>query len=158
MDTIARYAENLQILRKCEENAKKVGIEMDKWFMLEMEFMFSSNDGLVMKYMETPRGIAICSYLGEGDELVERILSGKEKVQLQEKERRVEMDSIRPDYYKCGKYECIDYINDKNFNFNLGNVCKYITRAGLKDDVDAVEDLKKARQYLDFELKRLTEE
>lgn len=58
-----------------------------------------------------------------------------------------------PDYYNHG-IECIDYINSHNFNFNLGNAIKYITRAGYKTE-DPREDLKKAIQYLEFELDRL---
>ena len=38
----------------------------------------------------------------------------------------------------------------------LGNAIKYIWRAGLKSD-DAIQDLEKARQYLDFEIERLKE-
>lgn len=41
------------------------------------------------------------------------------------------------------------------FNFNLGNVIKYVWRAGKKGSSTAVEDLKKARQYIDFELARI---
>lgn len=63
---------------------------------------------------------------------------------------------LRPDYYKAGGIECIEYIMDKKFNFCLGNVIKYVTRAGQKGD--ALEDLKKARQYLDFEIERLERE
>lgn len=49
--------------------------------------------------------------------------------------------------------ECIDVV--QHFNFNRGNVIKYVWRAGAKGD--EVEDLRKARQYLDFEIARLTE-
>lgn len=45
--------------------------------------------------------------------------------------------------------ECIAIT--EHFNFCLGNAIKYIWRAGLKGD--AVEDLKKARWYIDRELK-----
>ena len=38
------------------------------------------------------------------------------------------------------------------FNFNLGNAIKYIWRAGLKG---GLEDLKKARWYVDREIARL---
>jgi hypothetical protein len=38
-------------------------------------------------------------------------------------------------------------------NFCLGNAVKYIWRAGLKDN--SLEDLKKARWYLDREIARL---
>jgi len=38
--------------------------------------------------------------------------------------------------------------------FNLGNAIKYIWRAGEKDP-DAIKDLKKAKWYIDREIKRL---
>ena len=40
------------------------------------------------------------------------------------------------------------------FNFNLGNVIKYVWRAGLKTK-DPIQDLQKAAKYLDFEIDRL---
>lgn len=39
------------------------------------------------------------------------------------------------------------------FNFCVGNAIKYLWRAGLKGD--AVEDLRKARWYIDREIARL---
>jgi hypothetical protein len=47
--------------------------------------------------------------------------------------------------------ECITVT--EHFNFNLGNAIKYIWRAGEKGD--ALEDLRKARWYLDREVGRL---
>jgi len=58
-----------------------------------------------------------------------------------------------PSHYTYGKIECIDFIMDKRLDFCLGNVVKYIVRAGHKGN--ELEDLKKARQYLDFEIKAL---
>ena len=49
--------------------------------------------------------------------------------------------------------ECIEIA--EHMNFCLGCALKYIWRAGLKGD--AVEDLKKARWYVDREIKRLEE-
>ena len=46
--------------------------------------------------------------------------------------------------------ECIQIT--RWMNFNLGNAIKYIWRAGNKGN--AIEDLKKARWYLDDEIKR----
>jgi hypothetical protein len=40
-------------------------------------------------------------------------------------------------------------------NFNVGNAIKYLWRAGLKDGVDPVEDLKKAAWYVNREIERL---
>ena len=48
--------------------------------------------------------------------------------------------------------ECIQVT--ENFNFNLGNVIKYVWRSGLKDD--ALQDLEKARWYLNREIERIT--
>lgn len=42
----------------------------------------------------------------------------------------------------------------RHFNFNLGNVIKYVWRAGLKGE--NIEDLQKARFYINDELERLT--
>lgn len=60
----------------------------------------------------------------------------------------------RPDYYCEGRqYEPKDVIMDWNLNWNLGNVIKYVSRAGRKGD--ALTDLKKAEAYLSFEIDRL---
>lgn len=65
-------------------------------------------------------------------------------------------DSVNhPSHYNQGKYEVINVINDWKLNFNRGNVIKYVARAGHKDD--ELEDLRKARFYLDDEIKRLEE-
>tara|TARA_R110000744_G_C19362488_1_gene561552 strand:+ start:359 stop:514 length:156 start_codon:yes stop_codon:yes gene_type:complete len=48
--------------------------------------------------------------------------------------------------------ESIEIIEAFELGFCLGNVIKYVLRAGKKDD--ALEDLKKARWYLDREIGR----
>ena len=60
-----------------------------------------------------------------------------------------------PKHYTDGKIEVIDFIEDKNLNFHRGNAVKYISRAGKKDPTKEIEDLKKARWYIDREIKRL---
>lgn len=50
-------------------------------------------------------------------------------------------------------YEAIKVIEAWDLDFCLGNAVKYIWRAGQKGD--AVEDLKKARWYIDREIIRL---
>lgn len=54
-----------------------------------------------------------------------------------------------PQHYNMGKVEAIDVIEDWNLGFCLGNTVKYIARAGHKDPAKTIEDLKKARWYLD---------
>jgi len=61
-------------------------------------------------------------------------------------------DSINPLYYKDNSIEPIDVIEDWNLNFNLGNVIKYVARAGKKDD--KLTDLKKAKWYIEREINR----
>ena len=41
-----------------------------------------------------------------------------------------------PSHYTQGNIEVIDYIEDKRFGYHLGNVIKYISRAGLKESFE----------------------
>lgn len=52
-------------------------------------------------------------------------------------------------------YEAIKVIEAWGLGFCLGNAVKYICRAGKKADAATVEDLKKARWYVDREIARL---
>lgn len=55
-----------------------------------------------------------------------------------------------PAHYVTGGIEVIDFIEAKVLGFNLGNVVKYISRADHKGK--RIEDLEKARFYLDREI------
>jgi hypothetical protein len=58
-----------------------------------------------------------------------------------------------PQHYKFSNgAEVIDLT--ENLSFNLGNVVKYVARAGRKTD-DPTEDLRKAQFYLNREIERL---
>ncbi len=63
----------------------------------------------------------------------------------------------RPPHYNGhpSGVECITIA--EHFGFSLGNAIKYIWRAGLKSP-DAIEDLRKARWYLDREISRMSAE
>ena len=56
-------------------------------------------------------------------------------------------------HYNSGGVEAIDVIEAFGLGFNLGNVIKYVLRAGRKGD--ALEDLEKAAYYLDREIDKL---
>ena len=56
-----------------------------------------------------------------------------------------------PEHYKAGGIETIDFIESKDLNYRLGNVVKYISRAGKKNS-DPVQDLEKAAWYLKREI------
>lgn len=49
-------------------------------------------------------------------------------------------------------YEAIKVIEAWNLPFCVGNTVKYLCRAGKKSDDTLLEDLKKARWYLDREI------
>lgn len=64
-------------------------------------------------------------------------------------------DNIKePAHYIANKIEPIDFIIENNLNFCEGNVIKYISRYKRKN---GIEDLKKARQYIDFLIKKEVE-
>lgn len=52
-------------------------------------------------------------------------------------------------------YEAIKVIEAWDLDFCLGNAVKYISRAGEKDPTKEVEDLEKARWYLDRRIAQL---
>ena len=58
-----------------------------------------------------------------------------------------------PDYYggEDNPYEAIKIIEAYDLNFSLGNVIKYVLRAGKKSD-SAIEDLEKAARYIQFQI------
>jgi predicted 2-oxoglutarate/Fe(II)-dependent dioxygenase YbiX len=57
-----------------------------------------------------------------------------------------------PSHYNAGKIEVIDAIDDWKLDFNAGNVVKYVARHQHK--ANPLEDLKKARWYLDRLIER----
>lgn len=62
-----------------------------------------------------------------------------------------------PKHYTEGrKFEPKDVIRDWGLNFNLGSAVKYLSRAGRK--ADTVEDLKKAQEFIQFEIDALAAE
>ncbi len=58
-----------------------------------------------------------------------------------------------PSHYTQGGVEVIDAIEAWDLGFHLGNTVKYVARAAHKGS--RLEDLKKARWYLDREIARL---
>lgn len=79
----------------------------------------------------------------------ERLLTAKE---MEERKARQ-----HPDYYGGADdpYEAIKVINAWKVGFALGSVLKYIRRHGQKCAGSGVQDLKKARHYIDLEIRRL---
>lgn len=66
-----------------------------------------------------------------------------------------ESNAIIPSHYNTGKQDVIDVCKILDLNFNRGNVLKYISRAGKKDD--ELQDLQKALEYLKREIDYIKE-
>ena len=62
-----------------------------------------------------------------------------------------------PQHYQ-GTIQPIDLINAQNLNFNLGNVVKYVCRAGKKQGENILSDLEKAQNYINYEIERIKNE
>ena len=61
---------------------------------------------------------------------------------------------MKPFYYQTSeKIDVIDFCKLYELNFNRGNVVKYISRAGKKDN--ELQDLRKAMEYLNREIEYL---
>ena len=59
-----------------------------------------------------------------------------------------------PNHYQ-GTIQPIDLINAQDLNFNLGNVVKYVCRAGKKQGENVLSDLDKAKNYINYEIERI---
>ena len=59
-----------------------------------------------------------------------------------------------PQHYQ-GTIQPIDLINAQDLNFNLGNVVKYVCRAGKKQGENVLSDLEKAKNYINYEIERI---
>ena len=71
-------------------------------------------------------------------------------------------DAVNRSEHSAGtKIEVIDYIEDKGLGFCLGNCIKYISRAGKKksagmsDKEKEIQDLEKAKWYLERRIQEL---
>lgn len=86
---------------------------------------------------------------------------------LTNKQQQIDLDKIKesdffvvrnnkntPPHYQ-GTIQPIDLINAQDLNFNLGNVVKYVCRAGKKQGENTLSDLEKAKDYINFEIKRV---
>lgn len=71
------------------------------------------------------------------------------------KEEKKELINHPSHYGGDTAYEAIKVIHAWKLNFNLGNVVKYIARAGQKQGESELKDLKKAVWYLNDYIKLL---
>jgi len=68
---------------------------------------------------------------------------------------RERIDAINPKHYAShpSGIECIEIV--QHHNFNIGNAIKYLWRLGMKDGNDEIQELEKAKRYIEFEIERM---
>lgn len=67
---------------------------------------------------------------------------------------QLRLNAVDPKHYKRWKIEPWDFIYTNDLPFWMGNIIKYVMRY---DDKDGLQDLKKARAYLDKKIKEMEE-
>jgi len=108
------------------------------------------------------RECADCPILKSGWDICDN--KNTEDFSEEELDKAIEMLSVpendvvnRPAHYTDGNIEVIDFIDDKKLGFCLGNVVKYVARAGKKNPDKEIEDLEKAEWYLKHYIEKLKE-
>jgi len=62
-----------------------------------------------------------------------------------------------PSHYQRGKVQVWDFISDQKLDFLCGNVVKYVCRAGHKDYESELDDLLKAKAYIEKKIAQVSE-
>lgn len=75
-------------------------------------------------------------------------LSGSKTVSI-ESDKKEQVN--HPAHYNSSCFEVIDFIELFNLDFSVGNAIKYICRAGKKNPDNLIEDLEKAKWYIERE-------
>ena len=65
----------------------------------------------------------------------------------------INIKNIKPSHYKSGEFDVISFCQHHNLSFEVGNIIKYVTRAGKKENNSELQDLYKAKEYLDRRIK-----
>ena len=132
-----------------EKNKKPVTDRALKTILKKLDLMFENNDDLKI---EAINEAVEKNWNNIYDKRVKDFsrFENKETKLMFEIEEKEMVD--HPSHYNQG-IETIEYIESWSMNFNTGNVIKYVTRAGYKDN--QLEDLKKAMWYLQREIDRI---
>lgn len=85
----------------------------------------------------------------EEDEIKNSTQSAKEFKEQMEKVGEMFCNPIKPSHYQAGEFDVIAFCFKHNLDFATGNIIKYVTRAGKKDKDKTLEDLLKAKEYLE---------
>ena len=85
------------------------------------------------------------NYIKEHEKTVNTINSIEEQTITLDDLKDIKENNIVPTYYHKGSYDVIEFCNKYEIGFVTGNIIKYLVRYKNKN---GIEDLKKAREYL----------
>jgi hypothetical protein len=83
--------------------------------------------------------------------------SGKSEPTQPTKSSSNPVTKYSPSHYQRGKIQVWDFISDQNLDFLCGNVVKYVCRAGHKDYESELDDLLKAKAYIEKKIAQVSE-
>jgi hypothetical protein len=83
--------------------------------------------------------------------------SGKSEPTQPTKSYLKSVSKYSPSHYQRGGSQVWDFIIDQNLDFLCGNVVKYICRAGYKDYESELDDLLKAKAYIEKKIAQVSE-
>ena len=89
------------------------------------------------------------------EQIINEILDEVIEHKSRNKNMQVDNTVIKPSHYKAGEFDVISFCQIHDINFELGNVIKYVTRAGKKENNSELQDLFKAREFLNRRIKYL---
>lgn len=150
------YIKELELIdKKTDKSLKKEVDELSKMSLegapmlqaLTLKELLKNNPNKFWEYLaENPMTPEILKIMDE----VEAEMDGSGVEISEGMALQTEVDVInKPAHYTATKIEPIDVIETWGLGFHLGNTVKYIARHGKKDPKKEIEDLKKARWYLD---------
>jgi hypothetical protein len=134
---------------KAKDLAKKIGVSVQDVYSTRY-LAKKQNKANGYAPLETPK-------VKDGDEESKAInlLFNQEYKKYAERHPEIKEDMVNhPPHYTVGGIETIDFIEAKDLNYRLGNVIKYIVRSSKKYS-DPLQDLQKARWYLNREIARV---
>jgi len=117
---------------------------------IEDRVFFRGKHGVIIDKEKNPLEVKI--YLSDGGKIA---VVGNAIIEIELLPFQDDYDINKPSYYNwLPGIECKEVT--RHFNYNKGCAIKYIWRAGRK--ADEIEDLKKAINYLQDEIKRVEED
>ena len=122
----------------------------------EVIFLYESfGHTFIGRIIENESGKVVCECEDTDENFVNAWL--KLKLEFFNNTASDKADSPDVGYYQQGGIECKEYLEAKGFaeGFYRGSAIKYITRAGKKCKDTEIQDLEKARDFINFEIERL---